>query len=152
MDFLLGWIFFGIDFFFSLGIFFLYIFFFSRIFFFCLEFFFLKILIFLKKIFIFCYFVIEIFIFFQKKNYQQIFSLKSFLLKSFFIKKIYGKKVFVKKINQKKKNLCQNLKIILSFFLYKHLQVYYVYLQTLHKVLVIFHSSHVLPYRDIPWT
>ena len=60
-------------------------------------------------------------------------------------KKFVSKKICVKFFLSKKK-------IILSLFFYKYLQVYYVYLQSLGKVLVIFYSSHVLAYRKIPWS
>ena len=76
-----------------------------------------------------------------------------FLSRNFFIEIFFIKK---KKLSNKfiKKKSCVKFfsleeKVILSLFLYKHLQVYYVYLQTLYKVLVIIHSSHVLPYGDI---
>ena len=60
-------------------------------------------------------------------------------------KRLYRKKICVKFFLTKKK-------IILSLFFYKYLQVYYVYLQSLCKVLVIFHSRHVLTYHNIPWS
>ena len=110
MDFLLGRIFFGIDFFFLSRYFFsLYIFLLSK-FFFSLEFFFSQNFIFsLKKILYFAIFLLKSLFKKKKKNYQRIFSLKLFLLKSFFIKNIYGKKAFVKKKIIKKKKLRQNL-------------------------------------------
>ena len=78
---------------------------------------------------------------------------RNFFIEIFFIKKKKLSNKFIKKKLISKKSCVKFFsleeKVILSLFLYKHLQVYYVYLQTLYKVLVIIHSSHVLPYGDI---
>ena len=81
-----------------------------------------------------------------------------FFIKKKTIKKIYRKKIKTKLSKKKEKKLYQKKKysfkekVIISLFLSKYLQVYYAYLQTLCKLLVIFDSSHVLPYCDIPWS
>ena len=55
---------------------------------------------------------------------------------------VFSKKMFLlKKFIEKKKRKH-----------YSFIKVYYVYLQTLYKALVIVHSSHVRPYHDIPWS
>ena len=84
------------------------------------------------------------------------FSSKNFFIEIFFIKKKNLSNKFIKKKLISKKNCVKFFspeeKIILSLFLYKHLQVYYVYLQTLYKVLVTIFSSHVFSYGDITWS
>ena len=147
---------------FFLNILFLTIFFFSHkflnLFFFIFCNFFIEILsdvfcskkVFLLKIFFFC---------------QNLFFLKNFfslscnifmeLFFEFFFYQNFSskKKLKTKKVVSKKnciKNFLSWIKIILSLFLYKYLQVYYVYLQNLCKVSVFFHSCHILPCNCIP--
>ena len=162
MDFFF-WIYFSLNIFFLSNcfsrkkIFFLKMFFSVEIIFFSWNFIFS-----IKKFFIFCNFFYRRF-FWKKCFYQEIFSLKYFLIKKFFYQKnllkknFYWKKNYPEKKNyMENKNLCQifsswrkNYLFIISLLIFRFITLY---LQTLYKALVIFHSSHVLPYCDIPWS
>ena len=134
--------------------------------FFSLDFAFSQNFIFSLKSFLYFIIFLSKSLFFLKKKILLInFFIKSFLIKKIFLSKNFIEKKFLsekKKLSKKKKNLYKKNKIvsnffseekiILSLFLYKYLHVYYVSLLNLHKVLVIFCCSHVLPYCDIPWS